>query len=169
MTTKIDTRNGPSPSPARSAPVTKPYEKGAVAAKADEGDDEPLLDLQEQFKAELEAAVAAGGDDTDVDDPLPACVTEEPDGSWLFRLQHPLEPKKDDPTGIEVEKIRIPVKVYARHVRDADRNGRGSIDVMLHLAASMTGVPHRVLERLDTRDFSTLSDLISRRTRGLPT
>lgn len=118
------------------------------------------LESIEHTEAEDAADAAAGHG-------LPQSVTELPDGTWIFELQYPLEPAKD--SDLDPEKLRLPPQVYARHVRDADRNGQGMVDTMLYLAAGMTGTPYRTLCRLDHRDYTVLSQLLARRTAVDPT
>lgn len=93
------------------------------------------------------------------DDGLPKHVTEDSDGSWVYRLQYPLEPTKDDPDGTDVQKIRIPAKTYTRHVLEASRKQpKGLTDAAFHLLVAMTKVPASVMERLDLRDYEALSN-----------
>lgn len=125
-----------------------------MTAEAPKLDPETVSEIEDNEAAEAE--------------PLPDCVTEDEDGSWVFRLQHPLEPTKDDPEGKDIEKIRIPAKMYARNVREAGRHAKSEIDAVFYLAASMTKVPAKLLDRLDARDYSTLSNLVKRRAQHLP-
>lgn len=101
--------------------------------------------------------------------PLPEHVTEEKDGSWLYQLQHPLEPSKDDPNGTDINKIRIPRTVYTRNVRYASRKAETAVDVVFYLACSLTKVPPEIMDRLDARDYGVVSNLISRISEKNPT
>lgn len=98
------------------------------------------------------------------EDALPEHVTEEPNGDWVYRVQHPFERQKDtDP-----EKIRIPKTIYVRHFRTIP-NGSSQVDVVFHLASTMSGVGKDVIDRMDLRDYSVVSNLVARRTVDLPT
>lgn len=98
------------------------------------------------------------------EDALPEHVTEEPNGDWVYRVQYPFERQKES----DPEKIRIPSTLYVRHFRSIP-GGATQVEVVFHLAATMSGVGKDVLDRMDIRDYSVVSNLVARRTVDLPT
>lgn len=99
---------------------------------------------------------------------LPTGVHEDADGSWVYTLQHPLEPTKDDPEGKDLGKVRIPATTYARNVRYASRMAESEVEVIFFLGVSMTKVPESLFDRMDARDYSAISKLVIRRTSTNP-
>lgn len=94
--------------------------------------------------------------------PLPEHV-EDCDGSWLYTLQHPLEPSKDDPKGDAIGKVRVRKRIYARDVLASARgNPTSRAEAAFNLACSLTTVPADILRRFDLRDYEVVSDLVER-------
>jgi hypothetical protein len=93
--------------------------------------------------------------------PLPDNVEEDPEtGVWTYTLQHELRPGKPLPAGFT--KIKVPAVIYARDIRNSGM-GRNADEVVFYMLCSMTGVSPAVMDRLDARDYTVLSQLLNRR------
>lgn len=113
----------------------------------------------------VEAAAPPSGDDEGNDsdeeqgtgEPTQWPFVVEDGDTWVFTLQYPIEAGPEP--GPEV--LRVRRTIYARDVRKAARGDEES-DALFYLAAALTGVPERLLDRLDARDYTVLSSLVAR-------
>lgn len=94
--------------------------------------------------------------------PLPDHVTDCGD-TWVYDLQHPLEPAKDDPRGTDFAKVRVTKTIYMRHMIAAHRGGaRTEYEAGFALACSMASVPTKLMQRVDVRDYKVIASLVAR-------
>ena len=95
---------------------------------------------------------------------LPEGFEDAPDGlSVIYTLQHDPEPLASGVADMMDApfRIRLPKKVYARHIRIATTDGEGSnAAVGFHLLVAMARVPAEWIDRLDARDFAALTAMV---------
>jgi hypothetical protein len=150
-------------------------EKATEETPLPSGEIEDVLDqhLEELLGNENEEKPDEMPDPEPEDDVLPEHVEDEGDAGWVYHIQHPFEElrgsekvkAKDIARGLK--KVRIPARLYAKHMRDMMKSDDDSMTRQLfNLACSMTKLPESVMERMDTRDYTVVLKLCRKRLEG---
>ena len=141
-----------------SATAKKAAMRGEAPAEL-ELTDEDFAEFDKIDPEELEEEAPAEDDQgTGLDElPLPHGVeVEEDTGDWLYTLQYKALDK------IPFDKVRIPAVIYAKDIRRSGQ-GRNEAETVFFMLCSMSKVPAKMMDKLDSRDYVVLQRLVQRR------